>query len=87
MFWDFLMLCQIFLSTQVKQHIIFSNKNGIYELLHISIVFQNLSDYDAHLFIKEARGKNFNKDDIIVIAENKDKYNGFDVNSQVTGGD
>ena len=50
-------------------------------------MFQNLSDYDAHLFIREARGKNFNKDDIIVIAENKDKYNGFDVNSQATGGD
>ena len=50
-------------------------------------MFQNLSDYDAHLFIREARGKNVNKDDIIVIAENKDKYNGFDVNSQATGGD
>jgi len=36
-------------------------------------VFHNLSGYDAHLFIKELR-KRFNKEDIGVIAENKEKY-------------
>jgi len=40
---------------------------------HIPIVFHNLSGYDAHLFIKELR-KRFNKEDIGVIAENKEKY-------------
>ena len=34
---------------------------------HIPIVFNNLSGYDAHLFIKEL-GRKFNKDDIGVIA-------------------
>ena len=38
---------------------------------HISIVFHNLSGYDAHLFIKEL-GRKFNKNDIGVIAENKE---------------
>ena len=37
----------------------------------IPIVIHNLSGYDAHLFIKEL-GKKFNKDDIRVIAENKE---------------
>ena len=37
---------------------------------HIPIVFDNLSGYEAHLFIKEL-GKRFNKNDIGVIAENK----------------
>ena len=31
-FWDFLMFYQIFLSPQVKQIMIISNKHGIYEL-------------------------------------------------------
>ena len=44
-------------------------KNWIPE--HIPIVFHNLSGYDAHLFIKEL-GKKFNKNDIGVIAENKE---------------
>ena len=39
---------------------------------HIPIVFHNLSGYDAHLFIREL-GKRFNKNDIGVIAENKEK--------------
>ena len=39
----------------------------------VPIAFHNLSGYDAHLFIKEL-GKKFNKDDIGVIAENKEKY-------------
>ena len=34
MFWDFLMLYQIFLSTQVKRYTIISNKYGIYEFPH-----------------------------------------------------
>ena len=33
-FWDFLILYQIFLSPQVKQSVITSNKHGIYELPH-----------------------------------------------------
>ena len=39
-------------------------------------MFHNKSDYDAHFFIKEL-GKNFNKGDIEVIAETKEKYVGF----------
>ena len=49
---------------------------------HIPIVFHNLSGYDAHLFIKEL-GKKFNKDDIGVIAENKEKYISFNVKINV----
>ena len=45
---------------------------------HIPIVFHNLSENDAHLFIKEL-GRKFNKDDIGVIAENKEKYISFNV--------
>ena len=41
-------------------------------------MFHNLSGYDDHLFIKEL-GKKFNKDDIGVIAENKEKYISFNV--------
>jgi len=44
----------------------------------VPIAFHNLSGYDAHLFIKEL-GKWFNKDDIGVIAENKEKYISFSV--------
>ena len=33
-FWDFLMLHQIFFSPQVKPGVIHSNKHGIYKLLH-----------------------------------------------------
>ena len=33
-FWDFLMFCWIFLSSQVKRTVIISNKHGIYELPH-----------------------------------------------------
>ena len=33
-FWDFLMLYQIFFSQQVKQSVIISDKHGIYELPH-----------------------------------------------------
>ena len=49
---------------------------------HIPIVFHNLSGYEAHLFIKEL-GKKFNKDDIGVIAENKEKYISFNVKINV----
>ena len=49
---------------------------------HIPIVFHNLSGYDAHLFIKEL-GKKFNKDDIGVIAKNKEKYISFNVKINV----
>ena len=45
---------------------------------HIPVVFHNLSGYDAHLFIKEL-GRRFNKNDIGVIAENKEKYISFNV--------
>ena len=45
---------------------------------HIPIVFHNLSGYDAHLFIREL-GKQFNKEDIGCIAENKEKYISFNV--------
>ena len=44
-------------------------------------MFHNLS-YDAHLFIKELR-KRFNKNDIGVIAENKEKYISFNVKINV----
>ena len=40
---------------------------------HIPMVFHNLSGYDAHLFITEL-GRRFNKNDIGIIAENKEKY-------------
>ena len=49
---------------------------------HIPIVFHNLSGYDAHLFIKEL-GKRFNKNDVGVIAENKEKYISFNVKINV----
>ena len=42
----------------------------------------NLSGYDAHLFIKEL-GRRFNKNDIGVIAENKEKYISFNVKISV----
>ena len=45
-------------------------------------MFHNLSGYDAHLFIKEL-GRKFNKDDIGVIAENKEKYISFNVKINV----
>ena len=49
---------------------------------HIPIVFHNLSGYDAHLFIKEL-GRRFNKNDIGVIAENREKYISFSVKISV----
>ena len=49
---------------------------------HISNAFQNLNGYDAHFFIKEL-GKRFNKNDIGVIAENKEKYSNFNVKINV----
>ena len=54
----------------------------------IPIVFYNLSGYDTHLFIKEL-GRRFNKNDIGVIAENKEKYISFNVkiNVKVKDGD
>ena len=45
---------------------------------HIPIIFHNMSGFDAHLFIKEL-GRSFNKNDIGVIAENKEKYISFNV--------
>ena len=45
-------------------------------------MFHNLSGCDAHLFIKEL-GKKFNKKDIQVIAENKEKYISFNVKINV----
>ena len=49
---------------------------------HIPIAFHNLSGYDVHLFIKEL-GKRFNKNDVGVIAENKEKYTSFNVKINV----
>ena len=49
---------------------------------HIPIVFHNLSGYDAHLFIEELERK-FNKNDIGVIAGNKEKYISFNVKIDV----
>ena len=49
---------------------------------YIPIVFRNLSGYDAHLFIKELE-KRFNKNDIGVIPENKEKYISFNVKINV----
>ena len=53
---------------------------------HIPIVFHKLSGYDANLFIKEL-GRWFNKNDIGVILENKEKYISFNVkiNFKLTG--
>ena len=60
-----------------------NNSNLKYKIPgHIPIVFNNLSGYDAHLFIKEL-GRKFNKDDIGVIAENKEKYISFNVKINV----
>ena len=46
------------------------------------MVCHNLSSYDAHLFIKEV-GRRFNKNDIEVIAENKEKYISLNVKINV----
>ena len=45
-------------------------------------MFHNLSGYDAHLFIKEL-GRKFNKNNIGVIAKNKEKYINFNVKINV----
>ena len=49
---------------------------------HIPILFHNLSGYDAHFFIKQL-GRRFNKNDIGVIVENKEKYTSFNVKTNV----
>ena len=49
---------------------------------HIPILFHNLSGYEAHLFIKEL-GNRFKKNDIGVIAENKEKHTSFNVKINV----
>ena len=49
---------------------------------HIPIVFHNLSDYGAHLFIKEL-GRRFNKNDIGIIAEKKEKYISLNVKIKI----
>ena len=60
-----------------------NNRNLKYKIPdHIPLAFHNLSGYDAHLFIEELR-RRLNKDDIGVIAENKEKYIGFNVNINV----
>ena len=53
---------------------------------HIPIGFHNLNGYDAHLFIKEL-GRRFKRDDIGVIAENKEKYISFNVKINVRNED
>ena len=60
-----------------------NNCNLKYKIpVDILIVFHNLSGYNAHLFIKEL-GRRFNKNDIGVIAENKEKYISFNVKINV----
>ena len=60
-----------------------NNCNLKYKIpVDILIVFHNLSGYNAHLFIKEL-GRRFNKNDIGVIAENKEKYISFKVKNNV----
>ena len=60
-----------------------NNCNLKYRILdHVPIVFHNFSGYDAHLFIKEL-GMRFNKNNIGVIAENKEKYISFNVKINV----
>ena len=60
-----------------------NNCNLKYKIPHnIPIVFHNLSGYGTHLFIKELR-KRFNKNDVEVTAENKEKYISFDVKIKV----
>ena len=49
---------------------------------HIPIVFHNLSGFDAHLFINE-QGRTFNKNDIGVTADSKEKYISFNVEINV----
>ena len=49
---------------------------------YIPSVFHNLSGYDAHFFIKEL-GRRLNKNDIGVIAENKEKYISLNVKINV----
>ena len=49
---------------------------------HIPIVLHNLSGYDVHLFTKEL-GKKFNRVDIAIVAENKEKYISFNVKINV----
>ena len=53
---------------------------------HIPTVFHNLNGYDAHLFIKELR-KKFKRDNVGVMAKNKEKYITFNVriNVKMTG--
>ena len=45
-------------------------------------MFHNLSGYDADLFIKEL-GRRFDKNDIGVIAENKERYICFNIKINV----
>ena len=45
-------------------------------------MFHELIGYDAHLFIKEL-GRKFNKDNIGVIGENKEKYTSFNIKINV----
>ena len=60
-----------------------NNCNLKYNIPHnIPIVFHNLSGYDAHWFVKKL-GRKFNKDDIGVIPENKEKYISFNVKINV----
>ena len=72
--------CHYTESYQGAAHNNFSLKYRITNYIHIA--FHSLSVYDAHLFIKEL-GRTFNKNDIGVIAENKEKYISFNVKIKV----
>ncbi|XP_057310212.1 uncharacterized protein LOC130648190 [Hydractinia symbiolongicarpus] len=49
----------------------------------VPVAFHNLSGYDAHLFIREF-GRKLNKDNVSVIAGNKEKHISFSVSIPVT---
>ena len=69
--------------TGLYQGVAHSNCNLKYLMPdYIPIVFHNLIGYDDHLFIKEL-GRRFNKNEIGVIAENKEKYISFNVKINV----
>ena len=65
--------------TGLYQGAVYNNCNLKYR---IPDNIHNLSGYNAHLFIKEL-GRRFNKNDIVVIAENKEKYISFNVKINV----
>ena len=63
-----------FLDTGLNRRAHYNNWNLKYQISsYIPVAFHNLSGYDAHIFIKGLEIQ-FNKNNIWVIAENKEKY-------------